>query len=204
MRNFCVGLVGGLVALAGFAGSASASATIDLIWAATGTDTISGLQATSTDIVLNVVLTAGPGGSLGGSVSIDYSDLGLAGTVTTFASTALTAPLPFNLGPTTDSGSEINAINAGALGPPGLTSGNTFLLGTITFSLNGAPGTFDIFPYIDGGFGDDILDGGGSVISGTTTFNHAFAVVPEPGTLSLLSMGLGGLYMVGRRSRRKR
>ena len=95
-------------------------------------------------------------------------------------------------------------INAGALGPPGLLNGASFILGTITFDLNGTPGTFDIFPYIDVPTGDDILDGGGGVISGTTTFNSAFAVVPEPGTLSLLGMGLGGLYMVGRRSSRKR
>ena len=79
MRNFTVGLVSGLVALLGFAGSASASATIDLIWAATGTDTISGAQATSTDIVLNVVLTAGAGDSLGASLSVDYTALALAG-----------------------------------------------------------------------------------------------------------------------------
>jgi hypothetical protein len=36
------------------------------------------------------------------------------------------------------------------------------------------------------------------------SFSCGFAVVPEPGTFSLLSMGLGGLYVVGRRSRRKR
>ena len=203
-RNFTVALASGLVALAGFAGSASASATVDLIWAATGTNTISGVQATSTDIVLNVVLTAGAADSLGGSVSIDYSALGLAGSVVTFSSTAFTPPLPFNLGTASDTGSVILNINAGALGPPGLLDGDSFILGTITFSLNGTPGSFDIFAFIDIPSGDDILDGGGGVISGTTTFNSSFAVVPEPGTLSLLGMGLGGLYMVGRRSSRKR
>jgi len=50
------------------------------------------------------------------------------------------------------------------------------------------------------------LDGSGSVESGTSIFNSATinAPVPEPGTLSLLGMGLGGLYVVGRRSSRKR
>jgi hypothetical protein len=204
MRNFTVALVGGLVALAGFAGSASASATIDLIWAATGTDTISGAQATSTDIVLNVVLTAGAADSLGASVSIDYSALGAAGSVFAFGSTLFTPPLPWGLATASDTGSEILNINAGAAGPPGLAAGNSYLLGTITFALNGTPGSFNIFPYIDVPTGDDILDGNGDVISGTTAFNSGTAVVPEPGTLSLLGMGLGGLYVVGRRSSRKR
>jgi hypothetical protein len=204
MRNFTIGLVSGLVALAGFAGSASASATVDLIWAATGTGTISGAQATSTNIVLNVVLTAGAANSLGASLSIDYSALGAAGSVVTFGSTLFTPPLPAGLAVASDTGSVILNINAGAFGPPGLLAGNSFLLGTVTFALTGTPGSFNIFPYIDGPTGDDVLDGGGGVISGTTTFNSATAVVPEPGTLSLLGMGLGGLYVVGRRSSRKR
>ena len=203
MRDFTIALVSGLVALAGFAGSASASATIDLIWNANGMDTISGAQATSTNIVLNVVLTAGATGSLGASVSIDYSDIGAAGSLVTFGSTP-GGVLPVAIATTSNVGSVIFSINAGAFGPPGLAAGNSFVLGTITFALNGNPGTFDIFPYIDGPAGDDVLDGGGGVISGTTTFNGASAVVPEPGTLSLLGMGLGGLYMVGRRSSRKR
>ena len=205
MRNFTIGLVSGLVALAGFAGSAGASATIDLIWAATGTGTISGAQATSTNIVLNVVLTAGAADSLGASVSIDYSALGAAGSVVTFGSTPFTPPLPFTIATASDTGTVILNINAGGQAPGFfLPDGDSFVLGTITFALTGAPGTFDIFPYIDGPTGDDVLDGGGGVISGTTTFNGASAVVPEPGTLSLLGMGLGGLYMVGRRSSRKR
>jgi len=204
MRNFTIGLVSGLVALVGFAGSASASATIDLIWVANGTDTISGAQATSTNIVLNVVLTAGAGDSLGGSLSIDYSALGAAGSVVTFGSTTFTPPLPWEIATASDTGTVILNINAADLGGPGLLSGASFILGTITFDLNGTPGTFDIFPYIDVPTGDDILDGAGDVISGTTAFNSASAVVPEPGTLSLLGMGLGGLYVVGRRSSRKR
>ena len=64
------------------------------------------------------------------------------------------------------------------------------------------PGSFQV---TSGAFGptDDIIAGDFSIITGTTTFNSGFAVVPEPGTLSLLSMGLGGLYVVGRRSSRR-
>jgi hypothetical protein len=212
MRNFTVGLISGLIALAGFAGSASASATIDLFWDATGTDTISGLQATSTDIVLNVVVTGGAEGVNGVGISVDYSALLGDFSVVTFSNTAA-APLGFVLGATTDDSilgivSNINGGNFCGAGSGGcLTAGSSHLLGTITFtSLTGNPGTFTVTPFIDGALTstDDIVNGLGANISGTSNFNSGFAVVPEPGTLSLLSMGLGGLYMVGRRSSRKR
>ena len=101
MRKFIVGLVGGLVALAGFAGSASASATIDLIWANSGTSTTSVL-ATDTGIVLEVWLTAGLNGSQGAGVSVDYSTLCVS-CVSAFAPNP-GGPLPFPLGTTTDTG----------------------------------------------------------------------------------------------------
>ncbi len=76
-------------------------------------------------------------------------------------------------------------------------------MGTITFhSITGAPGSFQIDSFFFGT--DGIGDGFFVDITGATTLNSAFAVVPEPGTLSLLGMGLGGLYVVGRRSSRKR
>ena len=201
MRAFLVGLVGGLVALAGFAGSANASATIDLLWNANGTDTISSVTVSS-NIVLNVYLTAGANGSAGGGVSVDYTALVVDFDIVTYQSFQ-GAPLPVGFGVTSDSGTQINNINATVLAPPptGLIAGETYLLGTVTFhSVTGAIGSFQIDSVLVGT--DAIADGSYNPIA--PTLNSAFAVVPEPGTLSLLGMGLGGLYVVGRRSSQKR
>lgn len=201
MRAFLVGLVGGLVALAGFAGSANASATINLIWDATGTNTISSVT-TSSNIVLNVYLVAGANGSVGGGLSIDYTALVTDFDIVTFQSFQ-GGPLPTGFGLTTDSGTEINNINATvfAIPPAGLLAGETYLIGTVTFhSVTGSIGSFEVKSVLTGT--DGIADG--FYVPIVPTLNSAFAVVPEPGTLSLLGMGLGGLYAVGRRSNRKR
>ncbi len=84
--------VGGVVALVGFAGAANASATIDLIWADTGTNVVSNVNVSSA-ITLQVILTAGPTGGLGGFVSVDYRAALPPLTAAGFAST-LTPPLP--------------------------------------------------------------------------------------------------------------
>jgi len=200
MRKFCIGVFGGLVALAGFAGSASASATIDLIWVVSGTDTTSNV-ATSSNITLNVVLTAGANGSWGGALSIDYTALTGDFTIITFSSVT-SGFLPLTIPPTTNSGTQINNINAAGFAP--VPAGTSVVIGTITFHNNtGSLGSFqiDVGTFI---ISDAVLDGFGADISGTTTFNSGFAVVPEPSTLFLLSMGLSGLYVVGRRSSRQR
>ncbi len=205
MRKFLVGMAGGLIALAGFAGAASASATIDLIWAASGTNTTS-IALASSNITLNVILTAGANGSAGGGMSIDYTALVADFSVVSFQSFQ-GGPLPLGLGATTDTGTQIRNINATVFAPPGpdgLLAGQSYLLGTVVFHLDTA--TAGSFQITSGDFAptDDILDGFYNVITPTTTFNSAFAVVPEPSTLSLLGMGLGGLYGVGRRMRPKR
>ena len=192
MRTFLIGLVGGLAALVGFAGTASALATIELIWA----DTLSSTYLdppTTTDIVLNVVLNTGPApSSRGGAITVDYS--AAVGELTFVSAANSTDPL-FTLGspggPPVDTGTQVTTLNAVSLFPlPAFTS---IVLATITFSVTaGSPGIFDLITLYSPGEIIDEMDPGGF---GTASITKT----PEPGTLSLLAMGLTGLYVVGRR-----
>ena len=212
MRKFLVGLVGGLCAFAGFAGSASASATIDLIWDVSGSP-VTTVLATDTGIVLNVIITTGAGGTQGAGVSVDYT--ALFGNVSIAGFTANPTlgldPLPIVLGAPVDTGTRVENINAASFPPfvgTGIAPGPsaTFLLGTVTFNSTGPGGAYVVLSDALG-ITDGVLDFAGLDITSTTTFNGAginVSPVPEPGTFSLLGLGLGGLYVVGRRSRRER
>ena len=172
--------VASAVALVGFAGAANASATIDLIWADTGTNQISNVN-TSSRITLQVILTAGPAGSMGAGVSVDYSaalgTLAVLGYANT-PSEGDASPLPFTFGTTIHTGSRIEPINSVAFPAAGigtgLSAGQSHQLGTVTFHkslfLNGV---FEIRSDADI-LVDDILDIDGNVITATTTFNSAF------------------------------
>jgi hypothetical protein len=232
MRKFFAVAMGSLVALAGFAGTANASATIDLIWIdVTGTTStgailcyrtfarncpqngpITSSVVDSDSITLLVQITAGPGGILGAGVSVDYDGLTAAGggpgvTVTGFQSMTTTIPgfyLPTDLGPTTNIPPFIDSINA--VGAPfltqgiGLPAGATAYLGTVTFhETNLVNGTFDVTVGTTGATDGVQRLSDNANIDDTTTFNSAAVVnVPEPGALSLLVMGLGGMLLAGR------
>jgi hypothetical protein len=223
--------MGSVVALAGFAGAANATATVDLIWIDTvtgGSDTsgpiclkapnrncprlgstISSVDVTD-EIVLLVLLTAGPNGVIGGGVSLDYNDALPKVSVTGFQSfltkhSNFGAWFPSSLGTTTDLGGVIDNINATAVPFTGtgigLPAGESAYLGTVSFHKDQLiNGTSEISAGTGGPGGTDGLGNlGYADISATTTFNSAFLVnVPEPGALSLLVMGLGGMLLAGR------
>jgi hypothetical protein len=225
MRKFFAVALGSVMALVGFSGAANASATVDLVWIdlSAGTvclrpaqrncpqlgSTLSSVLVTD-NITLAVILTAGPGGSWGGGVSVDYNDaipkLGLIA----FRRVSTTKPkayLPNSLGSVdaTSNTGWVQNINAAALPTGGqglgLPANGTAYLGTVTFHKDQLiNGTFEIAVGTDGPNGSDgILDGAGGDISSTSTYNSAWVInVPEPGALSLLVMGLGGMLLAGR------
>jgi hypothetical protein len=188
MRNFLVGLVGGLVALVGFAGTASALASISLIWADTGTSSYVD-PPTTTDIVLNVMLNTGPtvDTTHGGQLTIDYSAAGELA----FVSASTPGAFDFPLGPPVDTGTQVQAFSAFSFAWQPVSV--SVLMGTITFSVTaGAPGVFDLITLYTG---FDLVEGMDPAGFGTSSVTRT----PEPGTLSLLALGLSGLYVVGRR-----
>ena len=81
-----------------------------------------------------------------------------------------------------------------------MAAGATFQLGTVTFQRNAAAasGVLEIPVLVAAGTSDGILNGNGIDISADTAFNSAFVNVPEPGAISLLVMGLGGVLLAGR------
>ncbi len=211
MRNLSAAAAACAMALAGFAGLAGASASVDLIWidvSATnlmgnpicllpanrncppdprspdGGVTISSVFVTD-NITLGVILTAGPNGSIGAGVSVNYGDAIPKLGVVDFRSLATTQPfvyLPLQIGATTDRSPYIDNINAAAAPPLGngigLPPGASAYLGTVTFHKDiVVNGSFEIGVGLDGPGGTDgVLDGSGNSIGGTTTFNSAFLV----------------------------
>jgi hypothetical protein len=236
MRKFFAVAVGSVVALVAFAGAANASATVDLIWidvSATnamgnpiclqpanrncpadprspdGGVTINVLGVTE-DITLGVILTAGPGGSVGGGVSVNYGDALPKLGVTAFRSLQTTKPLmylPNEVSPPTNQSPFIDNINALALlsinSGIGLPPSQSAYLGTVTFH-NDQPGP-GIFEIAVGAFGPGGTDGIGNLahqnISSTTTFNSALVDTPEPNALTALGSEIAILALLYRRRR---
>jgi len=176
--------LGSAVALVGFSGGANASATIDLIWADTGTNEISDVNLSS-QITLQVILTAGPNGSSGGAVSVDYSDvLGSLQVIGYMSTPGGTLYVEFEQ--LTDTGTRIETISSWWPGVPwvgsGLFPGQSHQLGTVTFHKivplhsgrrleirSDANGPFDFFSDINA-----------NEITATTTFNSAYLIDGDP------------------------
>ena len=229
MRKFFVVALGSLVALAGFAGTANASATIDLVWIDVTTLDTAGnvvclkpakrncpqlgttiIGAVPTDsITLGVLVTAGPMAMQAAGVSVDYNGALPKLSVTDFRRVTTILPLPLQLpafvGPLDDPHVDgwiqnIGAASGAPLAGIGLQPGATAYLGTVTFHKDQLiNGTFEIGVGVNGPNGTDAILVNGLDVADTATFNSAFLVnVPEPGALSLLVMGLGGMPLAGR------
>lgn len=158
-------------------------------------------------ITLVAILTAGPDGSWGAGVSVNYGDALPQVSVLGFQSMTTTKPfvyLPLSSGTTTDQSPYIDHINALADPPAGfglgLPAGGTAYLGTITFHKDlVAHGTYEIRVGTDGpGGADAVFDGFGDDISATTAFNSAF-LLPEPVAPTALGSGIAALALLLRR-----
>jgi hypothetical protein len=221
MQKFFAVAVGSVVALVGFADAANASATLDLIWidktdsACIDADrrdcpqlgtTISSVAVTD-NITLAVILTAGPNGSMGASVSVNYGDALPSLSVVGFQSLTTTVPfvyLPLHLGTTTNQSPYIDGINAGALPAGsigiGLPAGQSAYLGTVSFHKDlVVNGIFEIAVGTDGpGRTDDVLDGVGNTITSTTTFNSAYLITASEPVICTLEIEVNALRVAGK------
>ena len=201
MRILLVALVASFT-FAGVAGVASATATVDLLWASNGTDS---LVANAGDtITLDVFITAGPDGVSSFGLSVDYAQIALETSVAGFTNApGGLAPFQFPLGSTTDSGTQINNfVAAGFLA--GLAPGATFWAGTIDFDvdLTATPGSYTIASFLNGPpVGTDAINNAFLQDVGlSSTFNSATLMIdgegpeepsiPEPSAALLFGVGL--------------
>jgi hypothetical protein len=149
---------------------------------------------------------------IGGSARVGYdSDNGLAvmqfnewkGVGVSFSKLGVTLKscLPFD--GVTDDGSEVGKFDCGIAppnAPPSMAPG-TYNIGTIVWDTSattvGTEGINVLITGVGAVINGNIIDVTGIVVPGA----HILNIIPEPGTASLLGLGLVGLIIAGRRSR---
>jgi len=224
-KVFSVALMAAIVCLVGMTRDAGATVTFSLVWigtSGTGVTGTSSIFADSGDVLeLQVRMTTDQTlGAHGVSLNFD-TDLGnelnllnpvggknwsgsTFGTTTMVSQYAEISPVGTTAESTGAMAGRINTFNSGVLSGPLFLPVGSYAIGTARFTYNGgSTDGNDVFVGLFNTGVDDVLNNLNTVIApGTMVFGGAEVnFIPEPGTASLLGLGLIGLVLAGRRAR---
>ena len=224
-RTFSVVLVS--LACLLMVGSASANVTVDLVWLDNGTSALTvlpgdtlqntncvGFHFSGAGRCMKIVWTVDADGLFTGSNSVQWDSGTLSASQASFfiafnaipvGKTSSFGPFPAanqpgkNIGPQqvvgyTGSVPLSDPPNANYLGA------GTYTVGTLVFDTGSAVGLINISSFLLGGF-DGFLDSTGGAVGAVQLNGATLFVVPEPGTASLLGLGLLGLMAASRQRR---